>query len=439
MSNKHISVVITKNDLDRVVSRASLAAMSEEGQSDISRSNNETKGCVRVTASGNTITFDSSASRFSSRYSITTGEGSESSIESEGDTCIPAKDLKSVSSKIKDGKIRLTFISKPSDQDANASAALKSMLPDGVVEVSVIKGAKNVAKAKIEAYPAAYFSCPDFQTPDTLNTIVSGKASDIKNPYGLVGFSINLTDAKEVYNKFAIFPSPDSVFFLGSDGRRCAVVQTKGETSGMKFMTEEPAAPILIDSEFMNPILSSLDAADDLLLAMNASEEHVYMFSGQTSYRISMADKELRKKFPNYKRIMGLDKKVVILVNRDELSTAINLLGVVNIDRGRYVFCKDEKAIKLQGRGIAGVKEATGEVSYELVSECQLGDGDNEKAAVKDPAISLHTGYLIEGLKKMSCDKVRMSFTPDELRVRIEDETDPKFIYYMQVMNPNEV
>ena len=439
MSNNSVSVVITKSDLDCVVSRASLAAMSDEGQSDVARTNNETKGCVRVTASGNTIAFDSSSARFSSRYVITVVEGSEASIESEGTTCIPAKDLKSVSNKITSGKIQLTFVAKPSDQDSNVSAAQKSMLPDGVVEVSVIKGTKHVAKAKIEAYPAAYFSCPDFQDRASLTMIVSGKASDIKNPYGLVGFSINVADAKEVYNKLAIFPSADSVFFLGSDGRRCAVVQTKGESSGMKFMTEEPADPILIDAEFMTPILSSLGADDDILLSMNDSEEHVYVFSGQTSYRISMADKELRKKFPNYKRIMGLDKKVVILVDRDGLSQSIGLLGVVNLDRGRYVFCKTDKAIKLQGRGIAGVKEATGDVSYELVSTCELGDGDQGKEAVKEPTICLHTGYLIEGLKKMSCEKVRMSFTPDELRVRIEDETDPKFIYYMQVMNPNEV
>lgn len=444
MGNSGMSVVITKNDLDIVVSRASLAAMSEEGQSAISRANNETKGCVRVTASGNKIMFDSSVSRFSSRYVVTIGEGSEEVIESEGSTCIPAKELKSVSGKIKDGKIRLTFVAMPAARAVNASASTTSMLSDGVVEVSVLKGAKHVAKAKIEAYPATYFSCPDFQGPESLRLVMSGKASDLKDPFGLVSFAINENDTKEVYNKLGIFPAQDAVFFLGSDGRRGAMVERPvkgkdGEPTGIKVMEGEALAPILIDSEFITPIMSSVDIGAEMLLAMDETEDHIYMFFGETTYRISMAEKLLRKKFPHYQKIIALKKKAEILIDRKELSQAIDLLGIVNIDRGRYRFCRSERVIRLLGRGVATVKEATGEVTYEAVSQAELGDGDIDRETISNPEIHLHTGYLIDGLKKMSSDKVRMIFTPDELKVRIEDATDPKFYYFMQVMNPSEV
>ena len=46
--------------------------------------------------------------------------------------------------------------------------------------------------------------------------------------------------------------------------------------------------------------------------------------------------------------------------------------------------------------------------------------------------------YLSEGIKRMSCENIKMSFSDDEKKVRIEDETEPKFLYFMQVMSTSE-
>ena len=95
---KELKVIVSREDMEMVVKRASLAAMTEEGQSEIARASNETRGCVLITAKMDEIVFDASVSRFSSRYVVKVG--SSATVEAEGQACIPAKELKEVISKI---------------------------------------------------------------------------------------------------------------------------------------------------------------------------------------------------------------------------------------------------------------------------------------------------------------------------------------------------
>jgi DNA polymerase III sliding clamp (beta) subunit (PCNA family) len=420
--SKALNIVISKSDLETVVKRAGLAALTEEGQSEVMRASNETKACIRVSAYGNKIVFDSSVSRFSSRYIISVGEGSDSKIISEGETCIPAKEVKAVSEKIRKGyMVSIEF--SPVTEEPNANQ-VTSMLSDGVVEIGILKGDKVVSKVKIETYPTQHFSAPQYPEVSDLTVVISGKASCIKEPYGVVGFAINPADLKETYNKLAIFPAKDALFFLGSDGRRAALVQSKKDEKLESFLKvdDEKSLPVLIEVEYLSPVLSSIGDEEDVVLAMDKSEERVYVISGSTTYCINMVDKASRGKYPNYKLIGNLPINAVILADREELVQSIDMLGIVNKDRGNHTY--EGNNIKLLGRGFGATKEATGEVPFTVVGDKTLANKD----------LCLHTKYLIEGLKHMTCEKVKLSFTKDEKRVKIEDEKDPKFIYYTQVM-----
>jgi DNA polymerase III sliding clamp (beta) subunit (PCNA family) len=427
MSTKALSIVISKKDLDYVVGRAAIAAMTEEGQSEISRASNETKGCVRISAFNNKIIFESSVSRFSSRYIVEVDNKGGASIVSEGETCVPAKELKTVSGKIRnDRNVSISFVPVPVDSSSGTATA-RAVLPDGVVEIGSISGNKVVSKTKIEAYPASHFSAPQYPETSLMKIIADGKASGFKKACNTIAFSVNPSDLKEVFDKFAIFTASDGIYFVGSDGRRCSVVKASADMFN-SFSNVDMEVPLLADAEFASPALSSIADDDPLLVGVDQDGERMYLCSGNTSYCINMLNESSRKQYPNYKRITDLPTKVVVLINRDEFSETMDLLGVVNNDRGIYTFCKDEHVVKLVGRGIGTVKETTGSVGYTVVSSDDL----------KSQSISLNTKYLTEGIKKMSCENIRMSFTEAENRVKIEDEKDSKFIYFMQVMNPNE-
>lgn len=426
MSNKALKVTISKKDLNIVIGRACLAAMTSEGQSEISKAGNASLGCVRIEASGDSIVFESSVSRFASQHIVKVGEGSEASIESAGVTRVPVKELKTVASAISDDyMVSIAFVEKPVDQ-GDVSSPIKAILPNGVVQITAIKGSKSMAGVEIEAYPDA--NGQQYPSLGELNVILSGKASCVKTPYGLVGFAINPGDPKETYNKFAIFASTEAVFFLGADGRRCAVVESKGDTFE-KFIGIELETPILIEVEYLNPVLSSIPSEEPFVLAVDPSEERVYVLSGGTTYRINMVNKTFRSKYPNYKKIMGLKEGTTISINRKDFSMAAGLLKTVNPDRATHRYDCDRSVIALNSKGLTAIKKATGEVEFKTLSDTPL----------KGNEICLHTMFVIEGLKKMVGENVKMAFTPDEARVKIQDETDPQFLYFMQVMTKNEV
>jgi DNA polymerase III sliding clamp (beta) subunit (PCNA family) len=427
MSAKTMQVVITKADLDAVVARASLAAMSDEGQSEMQRASNETRGCVRVAAAGGKITFESSVSRFSARHVVPAG--GEVEIVSEGETCVPAKDLKIVASKVRSGrKVSITFIPSPPDPTLAVSPEAKAILPNGVVEVGSINGDRVVTKTKIEAYPTVGFSAPQYPDESELTVLMSGKASAVRTACGAVGFCINPDDQKETYDKYAIFTAPDAIYFLGADGRRAAVVQAKAEAFD-RIIGTDSKVPVLVDALFMTPIVASLSDDDPVTIAVDKDAQRLFIISGRTTYHVAMIAEKLRMKYPHYKRVVDLEAGMVMLVNREELAEASDMLYVVNQDRGRHTICRDEKVVRVVSKGLTSIKEASGQVPCAFVGEGKM----------RAETISLATKYLVDGLKKMGSDNVRMSFTPDELRVKIEDESDPKFTYYLQVMSPNDV
>lgn len=425
MSTKTMQITITKKDLDDVAARATLAAVSEEGRNEMQKANNETRGCVRIAAKGNQIVFESSVSRFSVKHVIPVGGDVE--IISEGETCVPAADLKMVANKIrKDRKVSINFIAVEPDASLAMSPVAKAILPDGVVEVGSLNGDRIVAKTKIEAYPTAGFAAPQYPSDGELSVVMSGKASTIRDAVNTIGFCVNPKDQKEIYDKFAIFPSPDAIYFLGSDGRRCAVskvpVSSFDKTIGTEFK-----APLLVDAILFSPVVSTLSADEPVVVGTDAEGQRFFIVAGKTTYCINMVTESLRMKYPNYRRLIDLPVGVVVTVNREELAEAIGMLDVVNHDRGRHTFCRDLEVVRLLGRGVGSIKEATGQVPCKVVGE------------MKGEQISLQTGYLVDGIKKMAAENIKMSFTVDEKRVNVEDENNPKFSYYLQVMNPNDI
>jgi DNA polymerase III sliding clamp (beta) subunit (PCNA family) len=427
MKSKNLSIVVSKKDLDLVVGRASLAAMSEEGQNEFSRASNETIGCVKISAENGQIVFESSVTRFSSRYVLTVGNG-DAAIISEGETCIPAKELKAVASKIRsDRKISIVFVATDKDTTLNMSMAEKAVLPDGVVEIGSISGSKVVSKTKIEAYPAFQFASPQYPDTSLLKVVAEGKIGLFKKACSTVGFSVNTSSLNEAYDKFALFTDEDGIYFVGSDGIRCAIVKALGDTFD-KYLNVPTTTPILADAVFMSPALASMPDDSSVIIGMDQEEQRLYICSGDTFYCINMVSEVIRAKYPKHKMITEMKTNVVVLINRDEISETMDLLGVVNNDRGKYTFDADKEEITLVGMGIGTVKETTGSIRYKLISEARM----------QSPSISLNTKYLSEGIKRMACENIRMSFSDNEKKVRIEDETDPSFLYFMQVMSTSE-
>jgi DNA polymerase III sliding clamp (beta) subunit (PCNA family) len=422
--NPGIKVVMDAPAMMKAIKRASLAALTEEGQSEMRRASNETRGCVRITASSGKIAFESGVSTFSVRHIVPAGVGA--AIVAEGETCVPAKDLKRIIKECK-GASTLSLAFVPAPPDPAMSPEARAIMPDGAVEIGLVTGGRTIAKSKVESYRTAGFVAPEYADEASLTLLLAGRVASVRAPYNAVSFCINRKDQNGIYDKLAIFTNPNSVFFLGADGRRCAVVQANADSFD-RFVGKELKAPVLVDDVFAAPILRSLSDKDPIMLGIEQGTQNLHVVSGRTTYRVCMVPEAERMKYPNYRRLVGMETGAVVVVNRQELVGAMRLLNMANFERSRHTFCRDPEVLKVAGRGVSSIKEATGQIPYRPVGEPRL----------KDDTITFRTDFLVEGLKGMSAENVRMTFTPDEMRVKIEDEIDPKFAYYVQVRNANE-
>lgn len=434
MSKKsEMKIVVSRDEVEMVVKRASLAAMTEEGQSEISRASNETRGCIKITAKDGKVSFDAGVSRFASRHVVMAGDGAPASIEADGEACVPAKEFKEIVSKIpSECRVVMSYSHQPPEPDPTTPESVRSLLPDGVLSIGAMRKDRVVGKAQVESYPSEHFSQAGYPEASSLKIVASGKASSIKGPCALIAFSINPNDVNELLNKVALFDGGDKVYFVGTDSRRCAIVPADKSTfdQSSDFGVEENGrpVPVLIDAEYLNPILSSVGDEDVVTISTDEAGEYLYLSCGGSAYRISRLDKTMAMKYPDYRRMLSMPIGPVITVDRKDCSVALGMLRPANKDRARYLFLRDENIVRMSSRGVAAIKSGEGTVPYKLTGETAL-KGDN---------ICIHTEYFCQAIKQMAAEGVKISFSTDEMKLRVEDETDPKFLYFMQVMNPNE-
>ena len=422
-----MKIVLGVSELKKAVRRAGLAAISEQGQCAIARTSNETKGCVRISACCGSITFDSAVPMFSARHIVPAGTGSDAWVESAGAVCVPAKELKAVICKRPDGQVvSLAFRPKSWAQDNDLSVAAQARFPDGVVEVGCVKDGRIAAKTSIDSYPVAFFEDVRYPDPGSLAVVVSGQASCMKVPYGLVGFAINPKDFKEVHDKLAIYTDEKFVTFVGADRDRSAVARFKADVFEETAAAVSPG-PVLIEATYLTPALAALKKGDPIVLGLDGAD-HVCLVSGTTCYRFRLLDKKLREKYPSLERLTGLAFDAIISVDRQALVAAAETVCTVNKDRCYGVVDSKEGLLRFSGRGVAACHEAGGTAAYALVGE----------RPIRGERFCLHTGCLLDGLRKMTADRIRMSFTTNERLVRIEDETAPQFAYYMRVMDADQ-
>jgi len=419
-----LHIIVPKKNIEQVISRASLAASTDEGKSNVSKIGNEALGCVKISTSGENIVFESSVSRFSARLVVPPSEGM--SIVSPGAVCIPLKEFKQTVAKISDSYgVSILFSPIPATKMTEVPANMRSMLPVGTVDIGAINSKKKIfAKATMDAFPTSNFNAHAFPEISELDVVFTGQASCLRKPYSDNSFSANPDDPNEIFNKLAIFMNREGIYFLAADGRRCAIVKSASDQFDTYACVDENL-PILIEIEYLTQVLSSLSDSDPITLAVSRDRSHSYILSDRTSYRIAMVGEQTRTNYPAIRKIIDMEAGASVLIDRKELLIASNMLYNVCNDRGTHSYRDNE--IVLSSQSLMVLKRAEGLVDFTWASEARL----------KKTEFCFNTGNLVDGLNRMSGEQVKLTFTPDERKVKIEDASDPDMSYYLQVIPPS--
>jgi len=118
---------------------------------------------------------------------------------------------------------------------------------------------------------------------------------------------------------------------------------------------------------------------------------------------------------------------VSVVIDKKSLETALSAVSVANKDRSQYTIETGKNSITVKARGVAALKTVEAKAKCETVEK-----------SLKEKTVTMSTSHLLSSLSKLQGEKIVLSFTEDEMRVRVEDPSNKSFVYLLQRIMDNE-
>ena len=359
-----LKVVFPAQVMKAAVRRASLAALTHEGQRDIQRVIGTTESCVKIAATDDGVTFESAIPRFKCRHVLSASDGAV--VVEQGEVCVSAKQLKSICTKLakEADTITVSFVPARHGPDESRPEGSVEVEHHGAAEIGAVRGNAIVDKAPIASHQPDEYMSAEYDSTDAAKVIVAAKAGSLRKVCRLAATAINPYDLNETKNKVAIFDGGDTVYFVGMDGRRLAIVPAKKSSfekssefneydecyrtaaDGSTVMDKRPI-PVLVDAEYLGPILAAAANDDSVTIATDEAGDYVYVSGGASCYRISRLNTDSARRYTDYRKPLSLPMRAAILVDRQECRTALETLHQVDRDRLHCTFSHQDGTVTL--------------------------------------------------------------------------------------------
>jgi DNA polymerase-3 subunit beta len=248
---------------------------------------------------------------------------------------------------------------------------------------------------KLPLFPAASAIKLDASVLQQLITRTMFAASEEESRYTLCGAMLVLR--------------PDGLTMVATDGHRLALTEyAKAHQQAKELRVLVPKKTLLE--------LSSLLAASSAEHVQFAQDDSTLYFAVGTRL---LTSRQIMGKFPDYEAILPKDHPNQIVINRNELQVALQRVGQFSDERSNCVRVKLGK------------------------NECRLTSSTPESGESEDVLTTKYSGeaktmafnsqYLLEFLKAIQCDTVRLHFkdgeSPSEFRPEDSDNKELRYRY----------
>jgi DNA adenine methylase len=414
-----MEAVLPAQEVQRAVKRASVAAISADAQDSITRACDETMGCVRIVADGDAIRFESVAPRFASGHVVEVGGGA--CVTGKGQACVRAGDLKRLCSKLLGDAEAVSLAFRPRARDEKDSDGL-GPVPNGALEVGVVMGDMVVSSATIDSYAADGLASEDYPAPSSLKTVLRGRAGAMRDLCKAVEPAVDDVAVRPLFDMVAAYERNGAVCLAATDGRTCALAEA---ASGDFDAVGIPggSAPLLIPARHLMSILASAGASDVLTVASDEEGGRLYVYCGDSRFRLSYTSEELRATFPDCMKLAGIEIGATMLVGRAELTRALDAVKLVNPTRCRCSVSGG--GLTVAGRHDDPAKGAAASISLAVSGGRLTGDA----------SFAMRTRDALECVRRLKGRDIRISVAADGKKLKIEEEGDSRAAYFMGLMH----
>jgi DNA polymerase-3 subunit beta len=288
-------------------------------------------------------------------------------VDTEGAVTLPARKLVEIVRELPSGGIRVTGTGEQRVQLECGRSKFKLL---------------GISKDEFPRFPPV-----KFDRPWTVS------AGDLQKLIGHVAFAASQEESRPVLNGVLWELRPDRMRMVATNGHRLAKMDIAA--AGGK-----ESADLIVPPKALEQIRRLFSPSDEIALA--TSENHIGFRSGQTL----VFSRLIEGPYPNYEQVIPRENDKVATVDRQTFSAALRRVGVVASDqthRVRLAFT-------------AGLAKFS-------VSTPDLGEAHDEIALTYegDPLeIGFNANYLLEVLKYMPTDEVRLTFKAPERAATVE-------------------
>jgi DNA polymerase-3 subunit beta len=288
-------------------------------------------------------------------------------VDVEGSVTLPAKKLLEIARELPSGGVRITGAG---EQRVN--------LECGRTKFKLL----GIPKEEFPRFPAVKFDKPW--------RVASG---DLQKLINHVAFAASVEESRPILNGVLWELRADRMRMVATNGHRLARMDIA--TSGGK-----ESADLIVPPKALDQIRRLFGPADEIEIAR--SENHLGFRGGQTLVYTRL----IEGPYPNYEQVIPRENDKVATVDRQALTAALRRVGVVASDQTHRV------RLALSG-GVAKFS----------VSTPDLGEANDEIAITYEGdalEIGFNANYLLEILKYMPTDEVRLSFKAPERAATVE-------------------
>ncbi len=288
-------------------------------------------------------------------------------VDTEGAATLPAKKLLEIVRELPSGGVRVT-----------AAGEQRVNLECGRTKFKLL----GIPKEEFPRFPAVKF--------DKAWRISSG---DLQKLINHVAFAASVEESRPILNGVLWELRADRMRMVATNGHRLARMDIAA--SGGKESVD-----LIVPPKALDQIRRLFGPADEIEIAR--SENHLGFRGGQTLVFTRL----IEGPYPNYEQVIPRENDKVATVDRQALTAALRRVGVVASDQTHRV------RVALSG-GVAKFS----------VSTPDLGEANDEVAITYEGdalEIGFNANYLLEILKYMPTDEVRLSFKAPERAATVE-------------------
>jgi DNA polymerase-3 subunit beta len=288
-------------------------------------------------------------------------------VDAEGAVTLPARKLVEIVRELPSGGVRVT-----------ATGEQRVQLECGRTKFKLL----GISKDEFPRFPQV-----KFDKPWTVNS------GDLQKLIGHVAFAASVEESRPILNGVLWELRPERMRMVATNGHRLAKMDIAAAGG-------RESADLIVPPKALEQIRRLFGPSEEIALAK--SENHLGFRSDQTAVFTRL----IEGPYPNYEQVIPRENDKVATVDRQAFAAALRRVGVVASDqthRVRLTFA-------------AGIAKFS-------VSTPDLGEAHDEIALTYegDPLeIGFNANYLLEVLKYMPTDEVRLTFKAPERAATVE-------------------